>query len=190
MADPAVTVLLKQWRAGDEQALERLIPQIYEQLRAIARRNIARERGAPIETAELVNIAYERLIKADVDYADRAHFFALAARTMRRVLVDQARRRGAQKRGGEAEFVTLSNVAEPMAPLQVDLLDLDAALTRFAARYERKARVVECFYFGGLAHEEIGAALDVSVNTVRRDLRFARAWLTRALGESKPSSSA
>ncbi|MEL6184563.1 MAG: ECF-type sigma factor [Myxococcota bacterium] len=184
MSSAAVTLLLKQWRAGDERALEPLISEVYVELKAIARRNIVHEHGAEIETTELVNMAYERLIQADVDYVDRAHFFAIAARTMRRVLIDQARQRGTQKRGGGAEFVTLTNVADPEVPLHVDLLDLDAALNHFADRYERHARVVECFYFGGLTQDEIAAALDVSVNTVGRDLRFARAWLTRALRDS------
>ncbi len=184
MDGPAVTLLLQRWRSGDDSALEALVPQVYDQLRAIAHRHLARERAAQLETAELVHMAYERLIGTEVDWVDRAHFFAIAARTMRRVLVDQARARGSQKRGGGVEQVTLSTVEQPTSQLRVDLLDLDEALDRLAERHERKAGVVECFYFGGLTHEEIAAALDISVNTVKRDLRFARAWLIRTLEDS------
>lgn len=180
--------MLKDWRSGDESALEKLIPVVYDQLRAIARRHLAREGAQQVETTELVHMAYERLVDTDVEWVDRAHFFAVAARVMRRMLVDQARARARQKRGGAADYVTLSNVADGQAALRFDLLDLDEALGRLAERHERKARVVECFYFGGLTQEEIAAALDVSVNTVSRDLRFARAWLVRAMQTSGTSN--
>lgn len=183
MSEP-VTLLLQRWRAGDESALDALMPQVYEQLRAIANRRMSGERGAFLETTELVHMAFERLVGAEVDWVDRAHFFAVASRIMRRVLVDEARARASQKRGGGVEVVTLSRAKEPESELRVDLLDLDEALHRLAEKYERKARVVECFYFGGLTKEEIAAALDISVNTVKRDLRFVRAWLINALKDS------
>lgn len=181
VSDASVTVLLKRWRSGDQVALERLMESVYSDLRVIARGYLARERALEIETAELVHIAYERLVDAEIDWVDRAHFFAVAARVMRRLLIDNARARGRRKRGANAEFVTLTNVEDAQAVLRVDLIDLDDALTELAKQAPRKAQIVECFYFGGLTQQEIATALDISINTVNRDLRFARAWLVRAL---------
>lgn len=181
MSEHTVTDLLVRWREGDEGALELLVPQVYERLRAIARRQLAGERSPSVQSTELVHLAYEQLVNISVDWQSRVHFYALAARMMRRLLVDQARARGRKKRGGELARVTLTDVADVGTDRDPRLADLDDALTRLAARDERKARVVECRFFGGMTYDEIAGALDVSVNTVDRDLRFAKAWLAREL---------
>ena len=182
-----VTKLLVAWKEGDSAALERLIPLVYSELRRMAQRYMRGERaGVSLQATALVNEAYLKLIEArHVSWENRAHFFAIAARLMRRVLVDMARRRNFQKRGGGELRVTLSEgIGVTPAPAP-DLLALDEALSALAQFDERKCRVVEMRFFGGLTENEIAAALSVSEETVRRDWRLAKAWLLRRLTEGK-----
>ncbi len=177
-----VTRLLSAWRAGDQDALDRLVPLVYDELRALARRRLRAERGDhTLQATALVHEAYARLVGADLDLADRAHFFAVAARTMRRILVDHARGKAREKRGGGAAVVTLSEDVVADDEPGEDLLALDEAIGRLAELSERKAKVVELHYFGGLTYPETAAALDVSEATVDRDLRMAKAWLANEL---------
>jgi len=181
---PEVTGLLRAWRRGDAAAGEKLIGVLYRELHAMARRRLARERaGVTLQTTALVHEAYLRLVgQTRIEYRDRGHFLALAATMMRRVLVDRARGRDAGRRGGGAEHVTLTGVEAAGLDPAVDLLDIDRALDRLAAAYERPARVVELRFFGGLEFEEIAAVLEISERTAKRDWAFARAWLARELG--------
>lgn len=178
-----VTGLLLAWRGGDDEALNRLIPLVHAELRRIAHRFMRKERaGNSFQSSALVNEAYLRLIDAqNVDWQNRAHFFAITASLMRRVLVDLSRQRHARKRGGSAERVVLDEalVAGPQG--REDLLALDEALTALEAFDERKSKVVELRFFGGLNEAEIAEALEVSRETVRRDWRLAKAWLLRFL---------
>ena len=187
----AVTRLLLDWGLGSEQALERLIPLVYTELRRIARRHMAGERaGHSLQTTDLVNEAYLRLVDVQrVSWQNRAHFFAMAARLMRRVLVDHARAKGYQKRGGGAIRVTFDEgLAVAIAP-GGDLVALDDALEALARTDERKSRVVELRFFGGLSVEETASVLKVSPETVMRDWRAAKAWLIHELkGKRTPRS--
>ena len=179
-----VTTLLRRWSDGDEEALDRLMPLIYDQLRGVAHRRLEGERtGHTLQTTELVHEAYARLADADLRWEDRAHFFALAARTMRRILVDYARSRMAAKRGGGEDPVSLAelSVELPDEGRDADVVALHEALERLEAQDERKARVIEAHVFGGLTYEETATALGISAATVDRDLRMAKAWLAREL---------
>jgi RNA polymerase sigma factor (TIGR02999 family) len=185
-----ITGLLIAWRAGDQDALDQLFPRVYEELRHIAHRRLARERGGhTLGTTALVNEAYLKLVdQTRVEWADRAHFFAVAARVMRRILVDYARRHHARKRGGDMAPVTLDDESVVNATLVADeradmLLALDEALSRLAELDERLSRVVECRFFGGLTEEETANALSVTARTVRRDWVKAKGWLHQALRE-------
>lgn len=185
MATP--TALLKSWRGGDRGALDQLMPLVYDELAGIARGALSAERrDHTLQTRALVHEAYLRLVDADVTVADRAHFFALAARTMRRVLTDHSRARQRDKRGGDQIRVPLTDLPTPQPEAAIDLLELDAALTRLEALDERRARVVELHFYGGLNYEETAEALDVSRATVDRDLRLAKAWLRRELRTAAP----
>jgi RNA polymerase sigma factor (TIGR02999 family) len=177
-----LTVLLRAWREGDRSADAQLLERVYATLRHIALGQLRGERaGHTLQPTALVHEAYLRLLgQRSVDWRDRAHFFGLAAVTMRRVLVDHARRR-AKKRGAGEEIESLSVVTE-VGEAAVDLLDLDRALDRFAERFPRQAKVVEMRYFTGLEFEDVALALDLSLRTVKRDWTFARAWLRDALG--------
>ncbi len=179
-----VTQLLLAWRAGDAAALERLIPLVHAELRRIARGFMRKERdGHTLQTSALVNEAYLRLIDARrVAWQNRAHFFAISASLMRRILVDAARERQARKRGGDAERIVLDEALAPGPGKREDLLAVDEALTALAAVDERKSKVVELRFFGGLNETEIAEALQVSPETVRRDWRLAKSWLLRFLG--------
>ena len=175
-----VTVLLRAWRSGDRGALDELIPLVYRELHEIAGAFIRGERaGHTFRATDLVSEAYLRLGSVQPDqWNDRVHFFALAARAMRQVLVDHARRRTRVKRGGGVAIVTLDeHLVGPDRP--DELLQLHDALDALAAEDERKARVVELHYFAGLTQTEIAEAMDIHVNTVARDLRFAETWLLR-----------
>ena len=177
-----VTRLLQQWRAGDRAALERLLPLVYDELHALARRHMLGERtDHTLQTTALIHEAYLRLCGADVTWEGRVHFLAVAAQTMRRVLVDHARARSRAKRGGGDAPITLDDAlaASPQRP--DELLALDEALDRLSTLDQRKARAVELHYFGGLTYDETAAALDVSAATVDRELRLAKAWLYREL---------
>jgi len=180
-ADDDVSRLLLAWQAGDEASLERLLPLVYAELREIAHRQLRHEPNAiTLQPTALVHEAYLRLVGADLTWAGRTHFLAVAARTMRRVLVDQARRRHADRRGGGAVQVTMPSLAAPQAD-PIDLLAIDDALVRLAAQDERKARIVELRHFAGLTLEEIAEVLAVSIATVHRELRFASSWLAAEL---------
>jgi RNA polymerase sigma-70 factor (ECF subfamily) len=178
-----VTNLLVAWGQGDEAAFERLIPLVHAELRRIAQRHMGRERdGHTLQPTALVNEAYLKLIDAQhVQWQDRAHFFAMSSRLMRRVLVDAARARGYQKRGGGAHQVTLDEGHVGAKEREADVVALDDALTALAAIDERKSQVVEMRYFGGLSIEETAEALGVSVRTVKRDWTIAKLWLLREL---------
>ena len=168
---------------ADGEALDRLIPLLYEELVRIARGAMSAERrDHTLQTRALVHEAYIRLVDADLALNDRAHFFALAARTMRRVLADHARHRGRDKRGGERIRVPLTDLPVAQPDAAIDLLELDSALTKLEAQDARSARVVEMHFYGGLNHDEAAEALGVSRATVDRDLRLAKAWLRRELG--------
>ncbi len=177
-----VTRLLHAWRDGDRDAEEHLLRLVYDELHAIAESRMRREAdGHTLQSTALVHEAYVRLAGADVAWADRSHFFAAAARAMRRVLTDHARARRRGKRGGALNQVTLANLpaAEPGDPL--DLVALDEAIEELAAQDRRKASVVELHYYAGLGYDEVAEALDISPATVHRDLRMARAWLNDRL---------
>jgi RNA polymerase sigma factor (TIGR02999 family) len=179
-----VTRLLRRWGDGDESALDRLMPLVYDELHRVAHRRLADEHtGHTLQTTELVHEAYARFAGADLRWSDRAHFFALAARTMRRILVDYARARSAAKRGGEGSPVTLETSLEAEGGTfhPIDLLALHDALERLAKQDARTAEVVEAHIFGGLTYAETAAALGISPATVDRQLRLAKAWLAREL---------
>ena len=178
-----VTQLLLAWSGGDEQALDRLVPLVYDELRRLAQSYMRRERADhTLQTTALIHEAYLRLIDADrVQWRNRAHFFGIAARLMRQILVARARERGCQKRGGGAERVSLDEAMVIDERLDEDLVALDEALGELSQFDARMAQVVEMRFFGGLTEEEIAAALDVSTKTVRRDWRLARSWLRRKL---------
>ncbi len=180
-----VTVLLHQWSDGDQHALDRLMPLVYDELRRVAHRRLAGERtGHTLQTTALVHEAYGRLAEADLSWQDRAHFFALAARTMRRILVDYARSRLAEKRGGGAEAVPLDQLTVELSAggEDAEILALHDALEALERQDPRKAQVIEAHIFGGLTYEETAEALGISPATVDRDLRLAKAWLARELG--------
>jgi RNA polymerase sigma-70 factor (ECF subfamily) len=182
-ADPQVTGLLMAWREGDKAALESLVPLVHAELRRIAQWHISHERiGHTLQATALVHEAYLKLIDArHVQWQDRAHFFALSSRLMRRILVDFARARGNQKRGGGAEKVSLDEALLVCAETSDDLVALDDALEALAVVDTRKSQVVEMRFFGGLSVEEIAEALNISVRTVKRDWIMARLWLMREL---------
>jgi len=178
-----VTKLLLAWGNGDEAAFAQLVPVVHAELRRIARRQMGHERvGHTLQPTALVNEAYLKLIDIrQVQWQDRAHFFAMSSRVMRRVLVDCARARGYQKRGAGAQKVTLNEERVGGAQPAADILALDDALDALAAIDPRKGQVVEMRYFGGLSIEETAEALGVSVRTVKRDWTMAKLWLRREL---------
>lgn len=174
-----VTELLKRLEDGDGGAVDRLYPLVYDELRGAARRAMAGERaGHSLQATELVNEAYFKLLGAEgIDWQGRNHFVAIAARAMRQILVDHARRRQAEKRGGGAEHVTLGDPAAELVLPPEELLALDAALTRLEAMDPRLRSVVEYRFFGGLTEPDIARLLGITVRTVQRDWAKARAWL-------------
>jgi RNA polymerase sigma factor (TIGR02999 family) len=181
-----ITRLLVDWRGGDQAALEQLIPLVHDELRRLARRHMAHERvGHTLQATALVNEAFVRLIDVrQVKWQDRAHFFAMSSRLMRRILVDFARSKGYQKRGGGAQKVSFDEALNVTREPGQDLVALDDALDALAAFDARKAQVVEMRFFGGLSVEETAEALNVSVDTVMRDWKLAKAWLLRQLKQS------
>jgi RNA polymerase sigma-70 factor, ECF subfamily len=183
-----ITQLLQKWGTGDERALDTLMPLVYEELREAARRCMAHQPpDHTLQTTALVNEAYLRLVNfREVSWRDRAHFFAVCAKLMRRILIDFARSRHYEKRGGGARRVSLDEalVVSPQAPAA--LLALDDALTKLAALDPRKSQVVELRFFGGLSVKETGEMLKVSEESVQRDWRLAKLWLLREMrGEEK-----
>lgn len=183
----AVTELLVAWGHGEPAALEQLAPLVYTELRRIARRYMVRERaGHILQTTALVNEAYLRLIDVkQVNWQNRAHFFGISANLMRRILVDFARSRGYQKRGGGLQRVTLDEALIGGPEKGSDLVALDDALNALAVNDARKARVVELRFFGGLSVEETAEVLKVSADTVHRDWRLAKAWLSREMKKDR-----
>ena len=183
-----VTRLLKAWGAGDDEALEKLTPLVYRQLHEIARRYMAGERvGHMLQTTALVNEAYLLLVDCGkVNWQDRAHFFAVSAQLMRRILIDFARSRGYLKRGGAVPHIPLDEAPSVCNQPDVNLVALDDALNALAAVDERKSKVVELKFFGGLSVEETAEVLRVSSDTVMRDWKFAKIWLLRELSREIP----
>jgi RNA polymerase sigma factor (TIGR02999 family) len=176
-----ITHLLRQWQGGDLVARERLVEAVYAQVRAIAGRTVRANPGATLGATELAHEALARLLGGEATWENRKHFFNVVAQATRQILVDTARRRLRDKRGGGAIAVSLSAADEQAQAEDEDLLRLHEALEQLAARDPRKAQVLELTYFGGLEREELARALEVSVPTVDRDLRFGKAWLKRAL---------
>ncbi len=183
---PHITQLLKQWSEGNQQILDELMPLVYEELRRQASRYLRREReGHTLQTTALIHEAYLKLIdQKNVDWQNRSHFFAIAAQSMRRILVDYARERHREKRGGAAENLPIEEAAFVVSgEKSVDLVALDEALTRLARFDERQARVVELRYFSGLSIDETAEILGVSNVTVRRDWNLAKAWLHQEISK-------
>ncbi len=182
-----ITELLQSWRRGDEHALEKLTPQVYRELHHAAKRCMKAERdGHILQTTDLINELYLRLTDLKrVDWQSRAHFFALCARQMRRILTDQARARQSDKRGGGAQPVSLDVAPAVSAQSHPEVLALDDALHALAKFDQRKCQVVELRFFGGLSVEETAVVLGVSPDTVVRDWRLAKAWLLRELTEER-----
>ena len=178
-----VTALLQELRTGDRTVVDQVFPVVYNELRAIAHRHLIHERpGHTLSTTALVHEAYERLIdQTRVDWQDRAHFCGVAAQAMRRILIDYARRRQAQKRGGKQQPVSLDHAHVAVNEQATLLLSLDQALNRLSDLNDRLARVVELRFFGGLTEEEAAEVLGVSDRTVRRDWVKAKAWLFKEL---------
>jgi RNA polymerase sigma factor (TIGR02999 family) len=183
-AQRTVTMLLRDWRAGDRAAFDALMPLVYDELHRLASHYLRGERaGHTFRPTDLVSEAYLRLAgAAQPELNDRVHFFAIAARSMRQILVDHARKRCADKRGSGDKPVTLDE-SLPIPDRPEELLALDEALEELAKLDDKKARVVELHYFGGMTQDEVAKALEVHVNTVQRHLRFAEAWLHRRLRE-------
>ena len=185
-----VTGLLVRWREGDRTALEQLIPLVHDELRRLARRSLRGENeGNALQTAELINEAYLKLVNCSrVQWHDRTHFFAIASTLMRRILVDEARKRQFQKRGGEFTRISFDDAMTVAPERTSELIALDEALYRLAEHSARKSRVVELRYFGGLSIEETAAAMGVSIDVVKREWRTARLWLMKELTAPKAGS--
>jgi RNA polymerase sigma factor (TIGR02999 family) len=181
-----ITQMLVDWSNGDQAALEKLTPLVYDELHRLARRYMGRERpGHTLQTSALVNEAYIRLIDwKTIPWQNRAHFFAVSAQLMRRILVDFARSRNYAKRGGGVRNVSLDEAMVVTRGKSAELVELDDALSELSRLNERQSRVVELRFFGGLELEEVAEVLKVSVGTVRRDWSLARAWLYRELSKS------
>jgi RNA polymerase sigma factor (TIGR02999 family) len=178
----SITQLLRQWSKGDRSALDELMPVVYDQLHRLASHSLRSEKpNHTLAATALVNEAYLRLINAEVDWQDRAHFFAVSARLLRRILVDHAKANRRQKRGAGAEMISLDEAVVVGPDSLAGLLELDTALKSLAAQDERKSEIVELLCFGGLTYDETAAALHISTATVHRELKLARAWLHREL---------
>jgi RNA polymerase sigma factor (TIGR02999 family) len=182
-----ITALLVDWTRGDRHALDRLLPLVYDELRCIAARQLRRERsGHTLQPTELVHEAYLKLVdQRRVDWQNRAHFYGVASRVMRRLLVDHARRRNASKRGNGFELVTIDEVVNVPAPNHIPVLVLDDVLARLEKIDERLAHLVEVRAFGGCTLEEAAEVLQVSKSTVKREWRTAKAWLSRELHKER-----
>jgi RNA polymerase sigma factor (TIGR02999 family) len=180
---PQNTVRLDDWSKGDEQALEQLMPLVYDELRRMARGFLRRQPSHhTLQTTELIHEAYLKIAKSDQqNWQNRAHFFGVAAKAMRHILVDYARSKQSQKRGGVQERVSLADDMAVSRDQTSELVDLDEVLKALEVLDERKSRVVELKFFGGLTNEEIAEVLKISVETVKRDWRFARIWMLREL---------
>jgi len=178
----SVTRLLQQWGNGNKEALDQLIPVVYDQLHRLAAKCLRSEKpDHTLRATALVHEAYLRLVNADVEWQDRVHFFAVAARTLRRILVDHAKASGREKRGGSAEKVELDEAVLVGPQVGAGVIELDLALQRLAERDVRKSEIIELLCFGGLTYDETAAALKISPATVHRELKMARAFLHREL---------
>ena len=184
-APPEITGLLKAWAGGDQEALQQLTPVVYAELKRMAIRYMAKERpGNSLHATALVNEAFLRLVEIDsVRWQDRAHFFAISAQMMRRILVDAARARGSDKRGGAVVKIDLNESVDAMPDRGSHLVALDEALEALAQLDPRKAKVVEWRFFGGLSVGETAEVLKISPQSVMRDWKLARAWLMREMGK-------
>jgi RNA polymerase sigma factor (TIGR02999 family) len=180
------TQLLTEWRSGHPQALERLTPLVYDELRRLARSYMRAERGShTLQATAVVHEAFLRLVQANVALQDRSHFFALASRLMRRVLVDHAKSRSRVKRNSGAKELPSQEDPQIVLSLDVDVIALDEALESLMQLEPRLAQVVELHYFGGMTYEEIAASVGSSAATVHRDIRLARAWLLNQIGDTR-----
>jgi RNA polymerase sigma factor (TIGR02999 family) len=193
-SDPELTQYLRRWRDGDRDAFDAMVPHVYDRLRSMARARLRSEQdGHTLDTVGLIHEAYLRMTHgANADWQDRAHFFAVASTAMRRVLIDHAKQRSAEKRGGGQVHLELDPERLGDAGLAAEsepeaLLALNDALARLELEFPRHAKGVELRYFGGLTLEEVGEALGISAATAMRDLRFAQAWLARVLRDEGPS---
>lgn len=180
-APHVLTRLLRAWQDGDAGARERLMSLVYDRIRAIAAQSLQRQAGSTLTPTELAHEALVRLLGSEAAWEDRRHFFHVVAQATRQVLVDRARKRLADKRGAGDEALPLSEAEHVGAELDQELVRVDDALSALGANDARQARIVELTYFGGFSREEVAQALETSVSTVDRDLRFARAWLKDAL---------
>ena len=182
-----VTQVLLDWSSGEKGAAERLMPLVYDELRSLARRYLQRERSDhTLQATSLVHEAYLRLVdQSTMTWENRAHFFSVAAQVMRHLLVDHARSQQTAKRGGAREKLEFDEALAPSEPPTVDLLALDDALRELVTFDERKSRIVELRFFGGMTTEEIGAVLEISPSTIRREWRIAKAWLRRKIIEGE-----
>jgi RNA polymerase sigma-70 factor (ECF subfamily) len=177
-----VTGLLQRWGSGDESVLGELVGLIYSQLHHLASGYLAAERSShTLQSTALVNEAFLKLVLSKVSPKDRGHFFALASRAMRQILVDHARSRQRHKRGGGVLRITLNEATLVSPQFEPSLIDLDEALTKLALRDERKSKIVEMLYFGGMTYEEASMALEIAPVTLHRELSLAKAWLARQL---------
>lgn len=186
LAPNEISQLLDEWSHGNQAALDRLYPLVYDELRRMAHRYMSRERkGHTLQTTALINEAYLRLVEQKhVQWANRAHFFGISAQIMRRILIDHARRYEYSKRGGGTQKVSLEEVAVVAKERSRELLAVDEALTRLGEIDPRRSQVVELRFFGGLTNDEIAALLKISANTVTRDWNLARAWLYQELSRA------
>jgi RNA polymerase sigma factor (TIGR02999 family) len=182
------TQLLTEWRSGEPQALDRLTPLVYDELRRLARNYMRAERGShTLQATAVVHEAFLRLIQANVALQDRGHFFALASRLMRRVLVDHAKSRSRLKRNSGARDLMAEQMGETIPPVDFDVIALDDALEGLLQMEPRLAQVIELHYFGGLTYDQIATAVGTSAATVHRDIRLARAWLLNEIGGQRPA---
>jgi RNA polymerase sigma factor (TIGR02999 family) len=182
------TQLLTEWRSGHPQALDRLTPLVYDELRRLARNYMRAERGShTLQATAVVHEAFLRLIQANVALQDRGHFFALASRLMRRVLVDHAKSRSRIKRKVGTRDLLAEATGETLPPMDFDVIALDDALEGLQQLEPRLAQVIELHYFGGLTYDQIAAAVSTSAATVHRDIRLARAWLLNEIGGTRPA---
>jgi RNA polymerase sigma factor (TIGR02999 family) len=179
-----VTQLLQQWGSGNREALDELMPVVYDQLRRLASNCLRSERpDHTLRATALVHEAYLRLVDSDVSFQDRVHFFAVSARMLRRILVDHARSKNRNKRGGEFEKIPLDDAILIGPQVDRGILELDDALRRLATQDQRKSELIELLFFGGLTYDEAAEALKISPATVHRELTLAKAWLYRELGQ-------
>ncbi len=185
MSNRNITMLLQNWVAGDAASLDKLTPMVYDTLHRIAANAFRGEQANhTLQTTALVHEAYAKLIEVDVDWQDRSHFFALAARLMRRILVDHAKSKSAKRRGDGVKSLPLDDVIVVSPEAGDEILDLHEALNLLAQKDPRKAEMLELQFFGGLTYEEMSEVLNLSRSTLDRDIRFAKAWLGNQLKSS------